>query len=438
MIEKDMMEKCKICLREAVDEELFIRIRRTNFKVKYSENFTEKKQKFEKNLLERKVTKYDEINHTIQEFFLYMEIMPSLKTIDSLFQTKKKNSNGSIPGYRLSLMNDTIPSFINLREKKESNEEKRLFDESTRQTTPQYDSVLVQLSDSINNKIVTVRINSNQVVKLEVTHAFGNVLQKAQYLLILSLLIVVMIAVILVFQLKNILHDNRFVQFIKEYTSALTHDLRSPLNSVNMAATVLYDETYPLKEPEKREYYRICKDQSRIMLNNIDKILTVAKAEQTNLIIKKETLCAKAYLEGLSTTFIKNNVHSKGLQIEVHCSPEDLPLIIDPNQMDNVFLNLMDNAVKYSHEEVYIIIHAFKQENQTHISVKDNGLGIPANDLEAIFLNFKQGNVLDRKRMFGYGIGLSYVKEVVKAHGGEITVTSKEGEGSIFTIILPD
>ncbi len=174
------------------------------------------------------------------------------------------------------------------------------------------------------------------------------------------------------------------------------------------------------------------------MLDSIDRILTVAKTEQTDLVVNKSNVMLKPYLQEITRKFIDDNIHVKPIVVDVFCDQDDLKVAMDTVLMSNVLNNLMDNAVKYSYESVKIAVRAFEKGNAVHISIKDDGMGIPANDLEAIFEHFNQGSLLERKRMFGYGIGLSFIKHVVQAHGGHVKVSSKEMEGSEFTIVLPE
>lgn len=99
--------------------------------------------------------------------------------------------------------------------------------------------------------------------------------------------------------------------------------------------------------------------------------------------------------------------------------------------------NLIDNAIKYSEQEVAIHVLAEKTEKGLLLRIKDTGFGIPENDLKSIFDNFERGKQLNSKEIDGYGIGLNYVSKVVAAHKGHIHVESKEGVGTEFFITLP-
>jgi len=239
-------------------------------------------------------------------------------------------------------------------------------------------------------------------------------------------------------QLRTVLKKQRFVQFIKEYTSAITHDLQTPLNNIFLASELLSLGKFENDVKTRNNYYKICKNQSERQIRNIRKILFLAKEEQAKITVEKQNVIVKEFLEGIAEYFRKGVLYSKEqIKIIIYCEPENLMANIDTDKMDNVFNNLIDNALKYSYESVEINFNCYSDENYVYIIVKDNGMGISAQDLDEIFKNFKRGSQVERKRIFGYGIGLSFVEKVVKAHGGKITVNSEENKGSEFIISLP-
>lgn len=246
-----------------------------------------------------------------------------------------------------------------------------------------------------------------------------------------------LIAYILLFLLRNTLRENRFVRFIKEYTNALTHDLRSPLNSVHMASGSLLDGTIQLKPEDRTEYLRICKEQSKHMLDTIDRILTVAKAEQTHLVITPTVTPILSFLEAQKKAYLNDMLHEKPVSISIACTPEDLMVAWDLSLMENVVNNLFENAVKYSFEDVCIRVQADVFDGKVRLRFIDNGMGISAHDLDAIFRDFHRGSLLERKGKFGYGIGLSFLKKVVEAHDGQVMVESQLNVGSTFILLFP-
>jgi len=419
--EQNLKEKCISCFVKAINQELIIR---------FTDKSTDPKDK-SLDVQNKKST--TDVNLTLQDLSVIVHKFCNIKRVDSIFSVLVKNEYGYVPKHQLRISNSLsgkqLSYFINDKTVGEDYLNKVLIDNNIHQNAVE--------SNPSNSIEISMRLNSCQVIGLVIADSSMAILNQSWEIFIGSIFLVIIIAFTLIYLLNSALRENRFVRFIKEYTHALTHDLRSPLNSINMASSILYDDTNPIDEKQKKNYLRICMEQSRSMLDNIERILTVAKTEQTQLMAHKMKVVLQSFLSSVSAAFVDNNVHIKPIEVTVHCESDNELACIDPVLMTNVLNNLMDNAVKYSYETVKITIHAFIIDNWWHISVKDDGMGIPANDLEAIFEQFNQGSLLERKRMFGYGIGLTFTKKVINAHGGTLQITSKEMEGSEFTILLP-
>ena len=433
MIERDILEKCKHSLREAVDDEMFERMDKCQINIGVTEETKiNKKRLYSVESFKQK----EDLYNILQRLLTELGCKASISRIDTLFKNNVEHSIGYVPEYKIYLGNDTVQNYnSNLLENS-------LYKKNRKIRTNENDSVVmietIQLYDKIIGNNIYIRINSYQVIKMELISATNVILKKARYILIISILLVILIGFIMVFQMKSMLREKRFIQFIKEYTSALTHDLRGPLNSINMAATLLCNEKFEHDPVIRRNYYYIFRDQSAKLMKNIDKIMTVTKAEQTIITVNKEPVHLKLFLENIAETFRNCQMQAKeNLQIDINCQPEDLEANIDVDKMENVINNLIDNAIKYSYESVHIVINCDFIGNNVQINVADNGMGIPAQDLDSIFKNFRRGSQIERKRIFGYGIGLSFVKKVIQAHGGTIQASSKEGEGSVFNIKIP-
>ncbi|MDD4921048.1 MAG: sensor histidine kinase, partial [Bacteroidales bacterium] len=122
--------------------------------------------------------------------------------------------------------------------------------------------------------------------------------------------------------------------------------------------------------------------------------------------------------------------------IDTICETEDCKAYIDPNLMENTMINLIENAIKYSKDSLVITISCKLEDKRLLIRIKDNGNGISKQDLKHIFDIFSRGDRCEQIQ--GYGIGLYYVHQVVKAHQGKVDVLSEEGSGSEFVIDIPN
>jgi two-component system phosphate regulon sensor histidine kinase PhoR len=127
-------------------------------------------------------------------------------------------------------------------------------------------------------------------------------------------------------------------------------------------------------------------------------------------------------------------------QVSIHSSidiDQYQSIYVDSTLIKNAIANLIDNAIKYSGDPVNINIKCYTTNQQIHISIEDNGFGISDEDKDKIFGKFERGAAVGRKGAKGFGLGLNYVKQVVKAHGGIVLLFSNKGKGSIFSLVIP-
>ncbi len=133
---------------------------------------------------------------------------------------------------------------------------------------------------------------------------------------------------------------------------------------------------------------------------------------------------------------IEFKLEEKDINLHVNF-PDEILVYVDPGRIQQVIRNLIDNAITYSDEEGEIEIAAETRDKEVKISVKDNGLGIPENDVPHVFDRFYRVDSSRSRETGGSGLGLTIAKEIVEAHGGTIEVNSSEGEGTEFTFTLP-
>jgi two-component system, OmpR family, phosphate regulon sensor histidine kinase PhoR len=431
MIDKEIMEKCKDCLREAIDNEMFERFDKIS-----GRTFLYKKKGFNYDGYEIIASGYaertEDLKFGLNESLYKLGSQISLNRVIKLFDKLIKFQLDYTPKFQLSIENDTIPTGISsIIEKNfplKTNNIHKLI--SKKNTSIQY--------DVINNHEIRLRLNSKQVVKMEVSPSSNIFFKKADFLIKTSIIIVLLIGFILISQLRTVLREQRFVQFIKEYTNAITHDLQTPMNNIMLALDILNFGKFDDDITTRKKYYKICKEQSERQIRNVRKILFLANEEQTNIILEKQKVILKDFLEGIADYF-KKGVLSKNdkTTLNIHCFPENLTVEIDADKMENTINNLIDNSIKFSTGSVNIDIECYDNEEYVFIKIKDNGMGISAQDIDNIFKNFKRGSEAERKHIYGYGIGLSFVKKVVEMHGGEVKVTSIKDVGSEFIMSFP-
>ena len=281
------------------------------------------------------------------------------------------------------------------------------------------------------------KITKDQYAMVTLVNPLQSILRQAQIIVAVSILLVIIIGVVLIYLLRSTLKEAKFVNFIKEYTHALTHELKTPISGIYMASSQLSSGIFEEKPEARQRYYGMMKESSSKLLSTVDRILLVAKAEHSKITTNPTPTEVKPFIDKIVETHRSNNFRRKIVELTSTCTPEDLMGTFDPFLMENVLNNLIDNAMKYSDEEVKIEVFAGRLDNKLEFRLKDNGFGIAENELKHIFDNFERGNKVQGKGIDGFGIGLNYVNKVVRAHKGTIEVTSQEGVGTEFSIHLP-
>jgi len=243
------------------------------------------------------------------------------------------------------------------------------------------------------------------------------------------LLVAMVLGVVLI--VRDISREKHLARLQSDFISNVTHELKTPLTSISMFA-----ESILLKrvktESVKDEYLSIILKESERLKRMINNILEFSKIEKGksnyNFVVSNLEEILKAAISELNYWFEK-----EGFQV-VSELDNQIEAKVDPEKMKQVFENLLNNAIKYSSETKKIITRLYLNANKIHIEIEDHGIGIPKNELTQIFEKFYRIN--HKESISGTGLGLTVVKEIVEAHGGEIIVTSEPRKGSKFSIIL--
>jgi two-component system phosphate regulon sensor histidine kinase PhoR len=255
------------------------------------------------------------------------------------------------------------------------------------------------------------------------------------WLLGASFLMLVIILVCIIYQAKTIFTQYKLNRLREDFTNALTHDMKTPLGTINTVLSLFRDGTLE-KNPDMREKFgKTAMDQVSGLLMLVEKILTIAKMEEGKLELERTPVDLLEIANELKNRFSL----SKEKQVTILTSVElgDRIAYLDRTLIKDAIANLMENAIKYSGASVRIELDCYVENKQLFIRVRDNGLGISEKDKQKIFEKFERGAAVGRKGAKGFGLGLNYVKRVTEAHGGIVVLYSKEKEGSEFTMVLP-
>jgi signal transduction histidine kinase len=211
--------------------------------------------------------------------------------------------------------------------------------------------------------------------------------------------------------------------------------LKTPVAVAYSAADVLlnFGQDYP---PEKKDrYIRICKEQLLLLSGLIEKILSISMELRKSFVLNKENIPIRKLINALVDQHeLKSD---KEIVFNINIEPENLSLEADYTHLNNIISNLIDNAIKYSHNTVQIDIQVYRNEKYTVIEIKDNGIGISYEKQRYIFDKFYRVPTGNKHNVRGYGLGLFYVKTMTEKHEGLVSVQSIPGKGSVFTVEIP-
>lgn len=214
------------------------------------------------------------------------------------------------------------------------------------------------------------------------------------------------------------------------------HDLRNPLNAIQMYSEFLLEEAANALSVEHLEFVSIIHSSSRFMLQLVNDLLDVAVIESGKLNLELEPV---DIVEMVRHNTAVNSVMAakKGIRLNFEYDPDIPELLIDPAKIEQVLNNLITNAVKFSHSGSAVEVRVARAGEQVLVSVRDQGQGIPAQDLGKLFEPFQKTSVKSTGGEQSTGLGLAIVRKIVNGHRGKVWVESEVGKGSTFFVSLP-
>lgn len=214
-----------------------------------------------------------------------------------------------------------------------------------------------------------------------------------------------------------------------EVLHSIVHEFQTPIAAIRMATDIL-DSPIARDQPERTEkYVRIIREETERLQQQVETMLTLARADRNTLTLNPEPILVQQLLRSVAER------HGEYLRLVL--PPADVHLLADRLHLTNVLHNLLDNAVKYSVGQPDISLQAKSSSDGLTISVTDRGVGIAPNVLTEIFQPFFRVHNRDQPSVKGFGLGLSYVQRIIKAHTWSIWVKSEVGQGSEFMIQIP-
>jgi signal transduction histidine kinase len=224
----------------------------------------------------------------------------------------------------------------------------------------------------------------------------------------------------------------------RDLVANVSHELKTPLTSIQGFSQALLDGTASDVAAQERAASIIHEEAGRLR-RLVDELLDLARLEAGEVTLAHEPVHLAELLQDCAARFAPQ-LELGGVVLEVDASPSLSPVAGDRDRLGQVFVNLVDNALKHAGNVPgggRVMVRASEKDGRVTCSVMDNGPGIPADDLSRVFERFYRVDKSRARRKSGVGLGLAIAREIVQAHGGQIGVESVEGLGTRFTVVLP-
>lgn len=222
----------------------------------------------------------------------------------------------------------------------------------------------------------------------------------------------------------------------RDFVANVSHELRTPVTIIKGYAETLLDGTLESSPEQSRRFVEIIASHSERLTNLVNDILTLSHLEAKGTLLELHPLDVRGTISKACLLF-QDAAAGKGVRIinEIGSSATST-VLADPGRLEQVLVNLLDNAIKYTPESGTIRLFTEDAGEFVRVTVADTGIGIPFRDLPRVFERFYRVDEARTREQGGTGLGLAIVKHIVQLHGGDVAVTSETGKGSVFSFTL--
>ena len=279
-------------------------------------------------------------------------------------------------------------------------------------------------------------ISPNDLV-LTFPNRTGYLLRSVSTVLLISSLFILSIIFLYYKTVKILIRQKKVAEIKNDLINNITHEFKTPISTIALAAEALKEPELNKDRVAIEKYTTMIEEENDRLKNMVDSLLNTAMIENGEYSLEKSEIDIHSLIKNLVNRN-KLRLETANGEIILELLAEDHKVFADQQHIANILNNIIDNAIKYSRHKPLIKISSVNKSGCISISISDNGIGIDKYQQKKIFNTFYRvptGNIQDVR---GYGIGLSYVKKLVEAHGGTINVESKLNKGTTFNLFLPN
>jgi two-component system phosphate regulon sensor histidine kinase PhoR len=262
------------------------------------------------------------------------------------------------------------------------------------------------------------------------------ILRNIAWILSLSIGIILLLLIAYIYFIRTILKQKKLSEMKNDFINNMTHEFNTPIANISLAYETLINKEKIIEDDYSDRVVNIIQSETNRLKDNVTRILKISSFERNGMQLTR-CLSDAVDLVDVALSRFELNILNKNAIVRFNRPDHPVMIVTDRMNILSAIENLIDNALKYSNENCRIEIDLLEEKNNVIIRIKDNGIGMSGEELDKIFEKFyrvQHGNIQNDR---GFGLGLNYTKHIIEAHGGTISVKSRKGEGSCFTICLP-
>ncbi|SMC42288.1 sensor histidine kinase [Moheibacter sediminis] len=254
-----------------------------------------------------------------------------------------------------------------------------------------------------------------------------------QFWFVLSFALIV-ILLVYVYSIYTIIQHKKYSELQRDFINNMTHEFKTPLSSILLASNYLSNQDLIQNDSKLNNYTSIITTQGKKLNNHIEKILNIARNDESALAINPIKIHLFSLLNEIVEPMLMKH---ENLKVEIEVNPDET-IKADEFHFTNVVHNLFDNSIKYSDENPEIKITSTRKNKELRLDFSDNGIGIPSKNISFIFDKFYRVSNKKSTEVNGFGLGLFYVKKIIQQHHWKISAKNNSDKGLTISIIFPN
>jgi two-component system, OmpR family, phosphate regulon sensor histidine kinase PhoR len=280
------------------------------------------------------------------------------------------------------------------------------------------------------------RSRTPEVFHLYISEDKNYILKKMGWMIAASIFFTAIIISAFALTVRTLFNQKKLSEIKSDFINNMTHELKTPLATISLAIDALTNEKVIHDSDKVRYYSSMIKDENKRMNKQVEKILQAARIERQDIKLNLQKLDAHEIINKVADN-LSLQIQEKNGSLSLSLNADRHIIEADEVHFSNIVFNLLDNAIKYSKENLHIEVSTKIMNGMLAIVVKDNGIGMNRETQSRVFEKFYRAHTGNIHNVKGFGLGLSYVKATVEAHQGKVNVDSSLGKGSTFTVMLP-